>query len=214
MEILSPTGQYYGMTMAIENNLPTTKAEWRSLLRSRRSSVSDETRNREARALTEAVALLPILRPGVSVCCYVPFGPEPGSLDMLDALLEAGARVLLPIVPSERGPLEWAIYDGPDSLAPGALPGLLEPAGPRLGPEAIGQARVVLVPAVGVDERAVRLGRGAGYYDRSLPFTAPGTDLVAIVRDDELVPELPADPHDVRMTAALTPGAGLVPLPR
>jgi 5-formyltetrahydrofolate cyclo-ligase len=94
------------------------------------------------------------------------------------------------------------------------LPGLLEPAGNPLRPEAIEQARVVLVPAVGVDERAVRLGRGAGYYDRSLPLTAPGTELIAIVRDDELVPQLPAEPHDVWMTGALTPSAGLVALPR
>lgn len=202
------------MALATQNDPPTTKAEWRSALRSRRSNVPDETREREARALAEAIAALPMLQPGVSVCCYVPFGPEPGSLDMLEALSGAGARVLLPIVPAVRGPLEWAIYDGPSSLASGPLPGLLEPAGTRLGPEAIGQARVVLAPAMGVDERAVRLGRGAGYYDRSLSLTAPGTDLIAIVRDDELVPELPAEPHDVRMTAALTPRSGLIELPR
>lgn len=148
------------------------------------------------------------------MCCYVPFGPEPGSLDMLDALAAAGAQVLLPIVPAERGPLEWAIYNGPCSLKPGALPGLLEPAGTWLAPQAIADARVVLVPAVGVDKRAVRLGRGAGYYDRSLELAAPGTEVVAIVRDNELVPELPAERHDLRMTAALTPGHGLVPLPR
>lgn len=200
--------------MKIEQDPPTTKAEWRSLLRSRRSSVPSGTRVREALALADTVASLPMLHPGASVCCYVPFGPEPGSLDMLEALIEAGARVLLPIVPTGLGPLEWAIYDGLDSLAPGPLPGLQEPAGTRLGPEAIRQARLILVPAVGVDERAVRLGRGAGYYDRSLHLTAPGTDLVAIVRDDELVPELPAEPHDVRMTAVVTPDAGLIPLPR
>ncbi|NKS87779.1 5-formyltetrahydrofolate cyclo-ligase, partial [Rhodococcus hoagii] len=36
--------------------------------------------------------------------------------------------------------------------------------------------------------------------------------LVAVVRDCELVPTLPADPHDVRMHYALTPGRGLVRL--
>lgn len=193
---------------------PTSKAEWRAALRSRRSTVDAQTHDREARVLAEAIAALPMLRPGVSVCCYVPFGPEPGSPSMLDTLRDAGARVLLPIVPTERGPLEWAIYDGPDSLAPGPLPGLLEPAGTKLAPDAIAQADVVLAPAVGVDERGIRMGRGAGYYDRSLPMTKPGTELIAIIRDDELVPELPADPHDVPMTAVLTPDAGLIPLPR
>jgi 5-formyltetrahydrofolate cyclo-ligase len=35
---------------------------------------------------------------------------------------------------------------------------------------------------------------------------------VAVVRDNELVEALPAEPHDVRMTHALTPACGLVAL--
>lgn len=200
--------------MAADQAAPRTKAEWRSYLRAQRSSVPAETREREARAITKAVVSLPMLRKGSTVCYYVPFGPEPGSLDMLDVLVEHGARVLLPIVPDSPGPLDWARYDGPDSLASGPLAGLLEPAGQRLGPDAIKDASIVLTPAVGVDNAGVRLGRGAGYYDRSLALTRPGTDLVAIVRDSELVPRLPAEPHDVRMTAAVTPDAGLITLPR
>jgi 5-formyltetrahydrofolate cyclo-ligase len=73
---------------------------------------------------------------------------------------------------------------------------------------------VVLVPALAVDRRGNRLGRGAGFYDRSLIYAAPQARLVAVVRDEELVDELPADPHDVRMTHALTPSGGIVTLPR
>ena len=36
--------------------------------------------------------------------------------------------------------------------------------------------------------------------------------MVAVVRDDELVDSLPAEPHDVRMTHALMPGRGVVAL--
>jgi 5-formyltetrahydrofolate cyclo-ligase len=43
-------------------------------------------------------------------------------------------------------------------------------------------------------------------------LAAPGTRLVAVVRDDELIDRLPAEPHDVRMTHALTPNTGLVTL--
>lgn len=200
--------------MAADQTAPRTKAEWRSYLRAQRSSVPAEIHDREARAITKAVISLPRLQEGSTVCYYVPFGPEPGSLDLLEVLVDQGAQVLLPIVPATPGPLDWARYDGPDSLAPGPLPGLLEPAGPRLGPTAIKEAGIVLTPAVGVDHTGVRLGRGAGYYDRSLTLTAPGTDLVAIVRDNELVPRLPAEPHDVRMTATVTPEAGLITLPR
>jgi 5-formyltetrahydrofolate cyclo-ligase len=90
--------------------------------------------------------------------------------------------------------------------------GLQEPAEPLLPADAIATATVVLVPALAVDRAGARLGRGAGFYDRSLPLAAPGTRLVAVVRDDELIDRLPAEPHDVRMTHALTPNTGLVTL--
>ncbi|MFZ0875798.1 MAG: 5-formyltetrahydrofolate cyclo-ligase, partial [Pseudonocardiaceae bacterium] len=72
---------------------------------------------------------------------------------------------------------------------------------------------LVLVPALAVDRTGVRLGRGGGHYDRTLPLATPGTPLVAIVRDDEVLAALPAQPHDVPVTAALTPARGLIPLP-
>ena len=73
-------------------------------------------------------------------------------------------------------------------------------------------ASAVLVPALAVDRRGVRLGRGGGYYDRSLALCRPGTRLIAVVRDDEIVEELPSEAHDVRMTHALTPRQGVIAL--
>jgi 5-formyltetrahydrofolate cyclo-ligase len=81
-----------------------------------------------------------------------------------------------------------------------------------LGVDAIASASVVLVPALAVDLAGVRLGRGAGFYDRSLSSVDPAALLVAVVRDDELVDLLPGADHDVPMTHALTPGLGLVAL--
>ena len=63
-----------------------------------------------------------------------------------------------------------------------------------------------------LDRHGVRLGRGGGYYDRSLPLCRPDTRLVAVVRDAEVVDELPQEPHDVRVTHALTPRRGLIAL--
>jgi 5-formyltetrahydrofolate cyclo-ligase len=68
------------------------------------------------------------------------------------------------------------------------------------------------VPALAVDRRGVRLGRGRGFYDRSLGGRNPRARLIAVVRDAEFVDELPAEPHDVPMTHALTPGRGLITL--
>ena len=106
--------------------------------------------------------------------------------------------------PARPLPLQWGEYR-PGGLVAARF-GLREPAQPWLPADAIAAATVVLVPALAVDRAGVRLGRGAGFYDRSLPLAAPTARLVAVVRDDELVDRLPAEPHDVRMTHALTPG--------
>ncbi len=100
------------------------------------------------------------------------------------------------------------VPDGVSGLVRGRW-GLLEPPEPWLPESALAEAALVLVPALAVDLRGVRLGRGRGFYDRSLADRDPRARLIAVVRDDELVDELPADPHDVRMTHALTPRRGL-----
>jgi 5-formyltetrahydrofolate cyclo-ligase len=184
------------------------KWEWRRRLLAARRAVPAPVREAEAAALVGAP--LPLELPG-TVCAYWPVGAEPGSPALLDGLVRRSCRVLLPVV-RPRGPLDWAEYTGPGSLRTGPL-GLREPVGPRLGCAAIATAVLVLVPALAVDQHGARLGRGGGYYDRTLPLAAPGTPLVAIVRDDEVLAALPVQPHDVPVTAALTPGRGLLPFP-
>jgi 5-formyltetrahydrofolate cyclo-ligase len=148
---------------------------------------------------------------GGPVCVYLPVGSEPGSPELVADLRDAGHEVLLPVVPRDPGPLDWAAYAGPDSLTAAPL-GLREPTGPRLGPDAIARARLVLVPGLAADRSGVRLGRGAGHYDRTLSLAAPDVPIVIVLNDEELVEHLPAEPHDRPVTGALLPGAGLVTL--
>jgi 5-formyltetrahydrofolate cyclo-ligase len=195
--------------MRAPGNEHLSKAEWRERILRARASLSHSEHAEEAAALAASVASVATS----TVCAYLPFGTEPGTISMLDALVRAGSRVLLPVIPDVPGPLDWAVYTGVDELVPGRLRGVREPSGARLGIEALGAAEVTLVPALGVDRRGVRLGRGAGYYDRSLAFADPDASLLAVVRAAELVEHLPGQPHDVPMHGALTP-AGLIRLPR
>ena len=188
---------------------PEVKRRLRAELLAARACVAPEVHCAEAQALC---AHLPAVVHGMgTVAAYVPIGSEPGSPGLLEALATC-PRMLLPIArTSDDGaalPLRWGEYRPGELLA--APFGLLEPAGPWLPPTALASADVVLVPALAVDRHGVRLGRGAGFYDRSLGFRNPAAGVVAVVRDDELVDELPVEPHDVLMTHALAPTHGLV----
>ncbi|MFD3706982.1 5-formyltetrahydrofolate cyclo-ligase [Nocardia sp. NPDC058658] len=187
-----------------------TKYAWRREILATRAQVSPAEHAVEAAALAASNTRLT----GVDdvVCAYVPVRGEPGDLRMLDALREHGATVLLPVT-GEPGPLSWARYEGPDSLRK-ARYGLLEPTTETLGPATVAEAATILVPALAVDRRGVRLGRGAGYYDRTLGAARADVRLIAVVRDNELVDRLPEEPHDRRMGWALTPDGGLRQLGR
>jgi 5-formyltetrahydrofolate cyclo-ligase len=198
----------------VEVVTPPTKTELRAALLQSRRAIPREVRDAEAEALCRWLPGL--VGPGQTVCAYVPVGAEPGSLALLDTLLTLGARVLLPVARNGAGgvplPLQWAEYQ-PGTLQPAEY-GLREPPPPYLPAEAVSEAAVVLVPALSVDRFGARLGRGAGFYDRTLSVAVAGAKLVAVVRDDELLDELPAEPHDIRMTHVMTPTGGVALLAR
>jgi 5-formyltetrahydrofolate cyclo-ligase len=164
-----------------------------------------------ARVFAEHLLAVPEVRKAATVAAYVSIGTEPGTGPLIDQLVAMGRRVILPVVQPDLD-LDWAVYDGPDSLE--RRRGLLEPAGRRLGLEAVATADVVLTPGLAVDRTGMRLGRGGGCYDRALGRVPVGTFTCTLLYGDELLEQdLPAAPHDRRVTAVVTP-AGVTRLTR
>lgn len=157
----------------------------------------------DAMAITDRLLRTPEIVRAAVVACYVSVGTEPGTGRLLELLSGLGKRVLLPVFRADTA-LDWSAYSGEHALA-SAGRGLVEPVGPRLGADALASAEVVLAPALAVDHRGVRLGRGGGSYDRSLSRLQPGTWVCALVYDDELLESLPADLHDRTVDAVVTP---------
>ncbi|VBA61134.1 5-formyltetrahydrofolate cyclo-ligase [Mycobacterium attenuatum] len=188
------------------------KAALRQRLQAARRLVAGDVRAAEAESFIRH--LEPLASSRITVCAYVPVSGEPGSMEMLEALRRRAARVLLPVarVAADKVPLPllWGEYR-PGELVGGRW-GLREPPEPWLPESAVAEADLILVPALAVDRRGVRLGKGLGFYDRSLAGIGPRTRLIALVRDEELVDELPCQPHDVRMTGVITPARGLIAL--
>jgi 5-formyltetrahydrofolate cyclo-ligase len=188
--------------------MPADKAAWRTRLQAARKALPLD--RLAAAAATLHNHLLPRLAGLGQVAAYVPVGVEPGSLDLLDALVARGTAVLLPVVGAAE--LEWAAYSGRHTLTAGAR-GTRQPTGLLLGADALARADLVLVPALAVDEQGTRLGRGGGYYDRALARVPAGIPVVALLHDGELVRQLPNDPWDRPVTAISCPALGWTELP-
>ncbi|WP_436777860.1 5-formyltetrahydrofolate cyclo-ligase [Yinghuangia sp. YIM S09857] len=184
--------------------LIAAKAALRTRLIAARTRRDAAERAYAARALGAALGALPELAAARTVAAYVPVGSEPGPADLAAVLAGSGRRVLLPVLLPDND-LDWATYDGPDSLTAGAR-GLREPGGRWLGPGAIADADMVVVPGLAVDRHGMRLGRGGGSYDRALARLAPGAFTAVLLYDGELLDAVPAEPHDRPVRAALLPG--------
>lgn len=182
------------------------KAVLRLQLLAARALLSSHDAEAAAERLGRGALELPELAGASTVAAYVSVGREPGTRALLDLLRARGTRVLLPVLLPDND-LDWAAYEGPERLAKAGR-GLLEPTGPRLGPDAVCEADVVLLPGLAVDERGMRLGRGGGSYDRVLARLARADAhpaLVVLLYANEVVARVPEEPHDHPVHAVVTP---------
>ncbi|MFF7790002.1 5-formyltetrahydrofolate cyclo-ligase [Streptomyces sp. NPDC007991] len=188
---------------------PDKRSLRRAFLAVRNRLTADDLRETSAALAGRALELPELARAG-TVAAYVSVGSEPGTLALLDALRARGVRVLLPVLLPDND-LDWGVYEGGGSLARvqhGGRMALFEPAGERLGPDAVTTADAVLLPGLAVDTRGMRLGRGGGSYDRvlaRLERAGARPALVVLLYDSEVVEHVPGEPHDRPVHAVVTP---------
>ena len=199
------------MAGAASGGVAAEKAALRRRLLAARARLGPDQRAAAARALRDAVLELPQAQMAGTIAAYYSLASEPDTHGLIYALWKRGSYVLLPLLRPDAD-LDWASYEGPDSLRPGPR-GLAEPAEPPRGVDAVARADLVLVPALAVDRGGVRLGRGGGSYDRALARVGPGIPTIALLYDGELLDEVPADDHDQRVRLVARPSAGITNLP-
>ena len=149
-------------------------------------------RPRSSQGLTEQLTAL-VEKLGVkTIASYHPLRSEPDTFEFNREFSRSG-NLLLPRVQGDD--IEFAYGD----LATGSL-GIMEPTGNTFPIDAI---ELILVPALAIDSKGNRLGKGKGYYDRVLKTSVALA--VGVIFDGELVEEIESEEHDVKMQYAITP---------
>lgn len=142
---------------------------------------------------------------------YWPVGHEPDWRPLLERWPEALLqRLALPVVRCEGGVgrLTYGAWHPADPLL---ADGCGIPAPVAAAPLQAHQLALLLVPALAMDQRGIRLGSGGGWYDRLRADPAwRQVPALAVLPAACLAPSLPADPWDVPFTGWLDETGGSI----
>lgn len=187
------------MSTVIEHEKRALRAE----LRERRQLLSDAQRETSASGIREQLDALIESHGAQSISCFLSTTTEPGTRDFVTSAVRRGIRVLLPITRAD-GLLDWTIADDSDEIAEG-LHGLPEPTGEVLGPIAVNDVDLMIIPAAAIDSTGMRLGWGRGYFDKTIGSMEKCPPVYAVIYDSELLDSLPREVHDQPVTGIVTP---------
>ncbi|MHB1172462.1 MAG: 5-formyltetrahydrofolate cyclo-ligase [Lacisediminihabitans sp.] len=179
------------------------KRALRAELRERRRIMTSHERESATEKLTAHLVTLTSELHASSIAAYLPASDEPNIRDFLDWAEDQQLRVLIP-VSRDDGLLDWVVSTGDETEG---LFGLPEPVGELLGPIAINDVDLILVPAACVDRTGMRMGWGRGYFDRTLGSMEKCPPVYAVIFDSELVDSVPSEVHDRRVNGVVTPSA-------
>lgn len=179
------------------------KRALRAELRERRQLRSQAARDAAATGIrTQLDALAERL--GVrSMSCFLSTTTEPGTREFVDAAVARGIRVLLPITRAD-GLLDWSVAVPGADVTEGLF-GMPEPEGELLGPIAVGDVDLLVIPAAAVGRDGMRLGWGRGYFDKTIGSMERCPPVYAVVFDSEILDDVPADLHDQPVSGIVTP---------
>lgn len=188
-----------GMT----DTLDQAKRALRAELRERRQLLSDAQREAAGEGIRAQLEALVARLGARSVSCFLSSPTEPGTRGFIRWAMSHGIRVLLPVM-REDGLLDWTVASpgGEEVETPLGVP---EAVGDLLGPIAVNDVDVMLIPAAAVDRTGMRMGWGRGYFDKTLGSMDRRPPVYAVIYDSELVDSVPRDVHDQPVSGVVTP---------
>ncbi len=178
------------------------KRTLRAELRERRRTLTSTERSSASDGFTARLTELVERHDARSLACYLSMPDEPDTRPFVRWAEDAGIRVLFPIS-REDGLLDWTV--GEDRSEVTGLHGIPEATGELLGPIAINDVDLIVVPAAAVDATGTRLGWGRGYFDKTLGSMGQCPPVYAVVYDTEFVDDVPRERHDQPVDGVVTP---------
>ena len=178
-----------------------TKAEARKEIRRRIEAMSAAERAAASEAARQRVAELPELMSATVVMAFVPMPDELDTRPMIEAMIAAGKRVVVPHTLASECRMIPVRIAGFRDLRKGAY-GIAEPDSDETCPPE--EIDLIIVPARAFDRRGNRLGRGAGFYDRFMTREGFRAVRCGIAFACQVLPSVPHEAHDLPVQILVT----------
>ena len=175
-----------------------TKEQWRSFFRDTRSALTSVERERYSTQIQEYAITEVERRRATSVLVYLSSPHEVDTKNLIAHLHSAGLSVATFF--TEHDETHMAVLQPGEPLI--SHRGILHPALPHFIPVNT-PMDLAFIPALGLDESGVRLGRGSGHLDRFLAQTEIG-EKIALVFQTQVTHHLPREIHDISMGMYIT----------
>ena len=179
------------------------KQNIRSEILKRLKTQKEEERHRRSLVIRKRLLALPEFKRADVIMFYVSKDGEVETMPMIEAALERGKVVLVPVIKVRKKKMVVSEVMDPDKDLVRGPYGIYQPKAhfEVFHPRSIDLA---VVPGVAFDEKGNRLGRGMGYYDKFLSRLRPGVPTVGLAFKFQVVKKLPIFSHDLPVTRLLT----------
>lgn len=175
------------------------KRSIREAILSQRRHLSAEVCFARSLKVQQRVLQTPIYQQAETLALYSPVRNEVFTEEIFQSALDHRKRIAYPLVRGNE--IDFIEVVRREDLQPGTF-GVLEPcSGATIG---VRDLDLLVVPGVAFDLAGHRLGYGKGFYDRALHLIAGQGRLIGLCFEMQIVNELPAQSHDVRMDLIVT----------
>ena len=169
------------------------------MLAMRRALSANEPESRSS-SLKENILSLPEYKNAKKIMAFLAMKGESNLDGFIRQALLDGKEVYIPVCLPERQMEAGRLIDM-EHFEKGPLGLRNLPAGYEVtSPESLD---LVLIPGLAVSQEGIRLGMGAGYYDRYLA-RVPFEKRVAALWDFQVIPDIPSEPFDQKIAKIVT----------
>jgi len=194
---------------AIQSAVHPTKPNLRSTLKTTLAAITPQSRTRQSQQLCTQLTNSNLYQAATTILCYAALPTELSLDPLINHALQNNKTVCLPAIdwdkktmhPVQIQSLQKDLHIGQYALrSPNA----------HCTPIPDAQITLALIPGLAFNHACQRLGRGAGFYDRWIESRLQcGTQpsLIGVCFDEQLIEQIPTDPHDQPMHQVVTPTA-------